>query len=179
MIEIRDVNIPCYFYSSIVAEHEEIKVNFLDQLKNFPIYGIDELNQQRLYNTDFFINNLRFNTNFNYNFVLPSFTKHNKAVKELLQYSEPGDFKVVAMWYQQYKKGDYHFWHNHPWSVFSNIYYVDLPAGVSHTSFRFLGQEFEVEVQEGQILTFPSFLEHCSKPNLSDNIKTVISFNSN
>ena len=81
------------------------------------------------------------------------------------------------VWYQQYKKGDYHGWHRHPNNTFSNVYYVSLPKNSASTSFRYSGKEFEINVKEGQILTFPSYLEHCSKPNPSDQIKTVISFN--
>ena len=88
-------------------------------------------------------------------------------------------WRIHNGWFQQYKKNNFHDWHRHSSSVFNNIYYVDLPAGASKTTFRFLGKEFQVEVKEGQILSFPSFFEHCSKPNLSDNIKTVIAFNSN
>ena len=39
-----------------------------------------------------------------------------------------------------------------------------------------LDKEFDIDVQEGDILTFPSSYLHCSKPNKSDFTKTIIGF---
>jgi uncharacterized RmlC-like cupin family protein len=40
-----------------------------------------------------------------------------------------------------------------------------------------MGEEIEVHVDEGDILVFPTFIPHRSKPNLDTKIKTVIAFN--
>jgi len=61
--------------------------------------------------------------------------------------------------------------------LYSNIYYLDLPEGTSKTTFKFIDKEFEVDVEEGDILTFPGSMLHCSKPNTSEHTKTVIAFN--
>lgn len=177
MIKINSADIPCQVYISNVNDHDNIKHTFLNLIDKFPILSIKvskENNLQKIYNTDYFLSN-KFNR-FNYDFLIPVIESHNLALSTFLQYAH--QIKTNHIWYQQYKKGDYHSWHRHS-DVFSNIYYVDLPENSSKTSFRFRGKEFEVDVEEGQILTFPSFLEHCSKPNLSKKIKTVISFNSN
>lgn len=84
---------------------------------------------------------------------------------------------TLQFWFQQYEKGDHHGWHVHFGCMFSNIYYVDLPEGTSKTSFKVLDKEIEVDVKEGQILTFPSCFVHTSKPNKSDKVKTVIAVN--
>jgi ectoine hydroxylase-related dioxygenase (phytanoyl-CoA dioxygenase family) len=48
------------------------------------------------------------------------------------------------------------------------------------TSFKLFDKsEIEIEMNEGEILIFPSYLEHISKSNKSDKIKTIISFNIN
>ena len=39
-------------------------------------------------------------------------------------------------------------------------------------------EEVPIEVEEGTILTFPSWLIHSSPINTSDKTKTIISFNS-
>ena len=88
----------------------------------------------------------------------------------------PKPLSIGAYWFQQYAQGDYHTWHMHPNCVFSNVYYVDLPDGGSRTTFKVNNNTFDVPVNEGQILTFPSCFVHCSMPN-KVGTKTVIAFN--
>ena len=172
MIKINSADIPSQVYISDVSDHKNIKLTFFDLLDKFPVLSIKENNFQNIYNTDYFCTNFY---KFNYDFFIPVADQHNYALSIYLQYDH--QIKTSHIWYQQYAKNGFHSWHKHN-DVFSNVYYVDLPEDSSKTSFRFRGEEFEVDVEEGQILTFPSYLEHCSKPNLSDKIKTVIAFNS-
>jgi hypothetical protein len=79
-------------------------------------------------------------------------------------------------WFQQYKKGDYMELHAHRDADFSSVYYVDLPNGAVFTTFIFMGKEFEIEVKEGEVLTFYGCFQHMSKP--TKNTKTIIAFNS-
>ena len=79
-------------------------------------------------------------------------------------------------WFQQYQEGDYHDWHNHPGSSYTSVYYVELPDKTA-TQFEHLGNEFEIDVEEGDYIIFPSYLRHCSKPNMSGRMKTIISLN--
>jgi mannose-6-phosphate isomerase-like protein (cupin superfamily) len=97
-----------------------------------------------------------------------------ESVTKYFNYIEP--LTVANYWFQQYEVGDYHNWHIHYRSLFSNVYYVDLPDGAAKTSFKLGNSEFEVDVKEGDILTFPSCFLHCSKPNKVGQ-KTVVSFN--
>jgi ectoine hydroxylase-related dioxygenase (phytanoyl-CoA dioxygenase family) len=85
--------------------------------------------------------------------------------------------KVDNYWFQQYKRNDYHSWHIHENGLFSCVYYVDMPNEAPKTTFNILGNETEVSVSEGQVLVFPSYLLHCSKPNKNIKTKTIISFN--
>ena len=62
--------------------------------------------------------------------------------------------------------------------MFSNVYYVELPDGAAKTSFLVGGEELSVEVEEGCILSFPTTLLHCSKPNKGGR-KTVVVANMN
>jgi len=81
-------------------------------------------------------------------------------------------------WFQQYNTGDFHEWHNHGMSTFSSVYYVELPKSTS-TTFRYMGDEFQVDVKEGNYIIFPSYLRHCSKINKTKQRKTVIALNIN
>jgi hypothetical protein len=107
--------------------------------------------------------------------VLPSIEHQAKEILASL-YDQEETMQVSNYWFQQYKEGDFHGWHIHGACTFSNVYYVDLPDGASKTTFRIKGKEFEVDVKEGQILAFPSYYPHCSKPN-TRGVKTSIAFN--
>ena len=89
------------------------------------------------------------------------------------------NFKITNFWFQQYLNGDYHSWHVHSCCMFSSVYYVECTKETPMTSFKFGEQEFEIQIKEGDILTFPSFLRHQSKINETNKRKTVISFNTN
>ena len=67
------------------------------------------------------------------------------------------------MWFQQYKKNDTHAWHNHPESNFSHVYYLELPSIKIAT--KFLNVRKKLSIKEGDILTFPGHLYHCSPIN--------------
>lgn len=84
--------------------------------------------------------------------------------------------ELVNYWFQQYEKGDYHEWHVHPVSMYSCVYYLDVPPG-TETMFKLNSQEIKFPVSEGEMIAFPSCFFHCSKPNLTDKTKTVIAFN--
>jgi hypothetical protein len=86
---------------------------------------------------------------------------------------------VVGVWYQRYQHGDFHDWHTHGDCTFSSVYYVELPDSAPKTSFIHNGAEFSVGVEEGDIITFPSYLIHRSSQNLSTEPKTVVAFNLN
>jgi hypothetical protein len=175
MIEIKTGDVPCCVYVSDVKEHKEFKNKFLEFLSYNNVHGF-KTERDNIYNTDFFVKTHPSTDNSYVDLALPFINKHNYALYSFLGYTTP--IETDNIWFQQYKKSNQHSWHRHKLSIFSNVYYVDLHEESSKTTFRFLGKEFHVEVKEGQILTFPSFLEHCSKPNASDKIKTVISFNS-
>ena len=76
-------------------------------------------------------------------------------------------------WFQQYLQGSDFGWHQHSghWAM---IYYVELPEMTEATEFLNYGQ---FDVKEGDILFFPTFLNHRS-PTIKSNLrKTIISRN--
>ena len=163
---------PFYIYD--VPNHAEVKPLILNGIQSMGTHCIMDA-YQRISNTDWHLSPKRERPYVKY--FMPIVDTHLPA---LLQSSNlfgvATELRLINYWFQQYAKDDEHNWHIHELSTFSNVYYVDLPAGASKTSFKVGNEEFEVEVVEGQILTFPSCFTHCSKPNKSDT-KTVISFN--
>ncbi len=83
------------------------------------------------------------------------------------------DMIVENIWFQQYNNSDSHGWHNHPRAQFTNVYYIELPDGMKT---ELLGEE-DIDIKEGDILTFPAYIFHQSKTNESKERKTVVSFN--
>jgi|TARA_R100000152_G_C6738267_1_gene162232 hypothetical protein len=80
-------------------------------------------------------------------------------------------------WFQWYDVGDYHNWHVHTDTHFTNVYYLSLPNPNLKTSILAFNKEKNIKVKEGQILTFPAFWKHCSPRNIYFDPKIIISFN--
>jgi hypothetical protein len=96
---------------------------------------------------------------------------------EVSKKTESKELVIKNYWFQQYENGDYHSWHNHGDSAYSSVYYVELPDSSIATTFRTMGQEFQIKVSEGDLLIFPSYFSHCSKPNKTGKRKTIVSIN--
>ena len=99
------------------------------------------------------------------------------AVYQIQNYT----FSVTDIWLNAYEKNDYQGAHVHP-SDFSFIIYYDVDH--SHTVFnspsklfieatdnRNFGKHFEPNCKKGDMLIFPSYLEHWVRPN--SNQKTI------
>ena len=159
------------FWVSSTNNHGEIKPKILDAIASMGEHSLIEA-KQKIFNTDWHLNS-------NYarpywSIVFPLVAQHHKNIEDCFSGNE--EIKTQNYWFQQYKLNDHHDWHSHA-TMFSNIYYVSLPQN-SVTTFSFNKKEFTIEVQEGDIVTFPSVFEHCSKPNTTQEIKTIISYNS-
>lgn len=163
----------CLFYVYDVPHHTAIKPKVLAGITVMGTHSVVEGDQQ-ISNTDWYLSG---------NYLRPyrgelqnTFDLHINFINEIAGIPKNSLLELGNYWFQQYSQGDFHDWHLHGDSVFSNVYYVDLPDGASKTTLAMNGIEFEVDVAEGQILTFPSCFVHCSKPNKTA-VKTVVAFN--
>lgn len=98
---------------------------------------------------------------------------------EMYKYLGYDNFTVTDIWFQQYLKNSEHGWHSHR-SNFTNVYYLELPEGTPKTQLvNPYNQKdiIEVDVKEGDLLIFPAYVLHKAPKNISDNRKTIISFN--
>ena len=153
-----------------IPQHSFLKESLLDSIEKTEFNSFKDDNQS-ISKTDFFNNS---NENLNYKQILaPIFSNYVENLKVFL---ENDDLKLGNIWFQQYERDDFHTWHSHRHAYFSNVYYLEMSDKAPKTSFRHFGKVFEVPVKEGMIITFPSYLMHCSKPNQSSR-KTVITFN--
>lgn len=163
----------CFMYISNVENHKNIKPKILHNIQKTGEYSMRD-SEQSISNTDW---HLRPNFPRPYWDIFKDFAdSHNNKIMELAGFKS---WTTCNYWFQQYKKGDYHKWHIHGDSLFSNVYYVDLPNDEIKTEFILHGELLNINVKEGQILTFPSFMIHRSPENIYSDIKTVVAFNTN
>ena len=86
--------------------------------------------------------------------------------------------EITNMWFQVYKKGNYHNLHSHPGTNFTNVFYLNLPNKEVKTKiFINNNEQFNIDVKEGDILTFPGYYAHSSPINTFDEDKIIIAFN--
>ena len=167
------MNINELFLTQTVQDHVEIKDSLLEAIAECPINTIINEPYERITNTDW---NKSLSANRPYLSLADLVFKPHLEMLAKKFYVET--VTIENFWYQQYAPGDYHYWHLHPKTMFSSIYFLELPNN-GQTQFFLNGTKLLVNVIEGQILTFPSFFVHCSPPNKSNQRKTVIVFNTN
>ncbi len=110
---------------------------------------------------------------------------------------DPKKIVCTDMWAIINKKNSFNLIHTHPNSYLSAAYYVKAPENcgkflvenpnpVSNHSHPKISEETEfnstirgLDVKEGDLLFFPSYLPHKVGKNLSDEDRVVISFNIN
>lgn len=87
-------------------------------------------------------------------------------------------FNITEIWFQQYATGGKHAWHTHG-NNFTSVYYVHLPEGSPQTEWinPVTKDIHTFDVQEGDIIIFPSWVIHRAPVNNSEETKTIISWN--
>lgn len=116
-------------------------------------------------------------------------------------FSQDMSLKITESWYRETKPGNNHGKHNHPNSLLSGIIYVNVPeecsehSGVNfetmHHTFKNFSFEYDIEtpnkyncrrtfvpVKSGDIVLFPSWIDHYVSENKSSvSSRKIISFN--
>jgi len=174
-MRIIESKIPIFIFNN--PEHTIIKSNLLSEIESTTSTSYTS-DIERISNTDWDvpaeIHRPYMST------ILPIILKHLDTLSTEAPYINQGKvLDITSFWFQQYLKGDYHGYHMHGFSVFSSIYFVELPNKEASTTFDYLGNEVQLDIQEGDYILFPSAISHCSKPNKYENRKTVISLNLN
>jgi len=146
-----------------VKEHKEIKDELLRMFSKVKVPRIVE--GDNISNSDYGVDIQREYLSLVTSIILPyTFKKQYRAQI------------VNAIWFQQYEKNDFHHWHIHGNSHFSHIYFVELPDKNSATEF-YKDKLIKINVKEGDLVTFPSYMIHRAPKNKSKKRKSIISFN--
>jgi uncharacterized protein YjlB len=151
-------------------EHAKYKKELLKLIEKMPYSDGDKKHTDSLYKEDYYLP-----TEYPRPYLALFYKLIEPYMDKISKKFESKKTIIHNSWFQQYKKGNYHHWHNHVNCHFGNVYYLELPS--SELGTKFLNSINDVEVQEGDILTFPSYLYHQSPVNKTNKRKTVISFN--
>jgi hypothetical protein len=86
---------------------------------------------------------------------------------------------IDELWFQQYVNGDSHGWHTHG-SNFTGVYYLELANNSPKTEIiepSKQNKKIVLDVNEGDIVMFPSYTIHRAPVIINDTRKTIVSFN--
>ena len=109
---------------------------------------------------------------------------------ELIKFKDDIKFKnieVNSAWFLQYYKSQFHSPHTHGTLGYSSVTYIKFNKK-KHQPTIFISPfndplgnliEYAPEVDEGNIIFFPSMLTHYVLPNKSNDIRIILSFNVN
>jgi hypothetical protein len=164
----------CVYTVKRFTYHKELKLALLSLLDTAKYENIVNAQvEANISKTDWFDC-----TNFNrdwFKFIKEPLTLEVLDIYKDMNY---GGFRLNEIWFQQYLQQSEHGWHVHS-ANFTNVYYVELPEGTSKTQLiePYSGKLIELDVEEGDIVSFPSMVLHRGPPNTSDKRKTIISFN--
>jgi len=162
--------IDSFYIITKIKEHNEIKNKLLSLINKMPDSKFDNVSK-----TDWNIHAdfKREYLEFFYGMIIPYMSKMTNLLKE-------NKWWIRNAWFQQYNKNSHHEWHRHPQANFTNVYYLELPEKNMTTKIlnEINNEIIDIPSKEGDLITFPAYMLHCSKPILKNTRKTIISFNS-
>jgi hypothetical protein len=167
----------CAYIISKFKYHNELKQNLLDLLEKAESESAEDSEAElHISKTDWYLS-----SDFSrawVEYVKAPLLEHTLEVYKELGYD---GFSIHELWFQQYYTQSQHGWHTHS-SNFTNVYYLELPKESPKTKIvsPFNQTEIiELDIVEGDHVVFPSFVIHKSPQNLSQNRKSIISYNAN
>jgi hypothetical protein len=171
MVDVKISPITCAYAVSKFEKHKELKptlLNLIDQQEC-------DVSTDRTSHTDWF--NQSTEVREYWKAVYPYMSNHIiEVLKDLDQKILP---TITNHWFAQYVESEYHSWHNHPYTIWANVYYVELDPASPPTTLLdpYTGNLIIPNVEEGDVLTFPGHIFHTSPRNNSIKRKTIIAFN--
>lgn len=159
-------NLPDHVHIYKVADHDYYKPLLLESLEQMITKNNIQPNEKGYY----------------YDFNLPNAPRTYKKLMDNILYPYAADLGEEyglkfagfnhSYWFQQYMQGSDFGWHQHDghWAV---VYYLELPEISEGTEFL----NYDILVEEGDIIFFPTFLVHRSPSITSNQRKTIIATN--
>jgi hypothetical protein len=172
---MKKFKIDCPYVISSFSNHKEIKQQLLNLIDTADFESVKFENVE----TDISKTDWQLAQEINREWlqlILNPLVDHMKTVYSHMGYDS---LLIKDVWFQQYLNKSEHGWHVHS-SNFTNIYYLEMPEGTPKTQIINPFNQtdiIELDVNEGDIVTFPSFIIHRAPKNISNFRKTIISFN--
>lgn len=120
-------------------------------------------------------------------------------VKDIIEVNDDVDFNLENSWINRHSKGEYNTLHWHSNAMLSGVYYIDSAEGAGDIVFQkshlwtnlfhdtvrvgyknpnmHNTTEFFISPNAGDIVLFPSHLEHQVTPNVTDTPRYSLAFN--
>lgn len=159
-----------FYLINKIKEHTKHKADLLKLIDKMPNKSLDTVSK-----TDFDLpeNHPRFYKELFYKII-------NPYLLETMDFLKSQTFIIHNIWFQQYKKNSRHGWHVHPGANFTNVYYLELPDKNKKTTILDVASNeyIDIDIEEGDLITFPAYLHHGSPLIDNNKRKTIISFNS-
>ena len=199
MIENREILkfFPQPIFKYKVQDYKQVNAQLSDYIYNLKREnekGLDRTNVNGWHSQNF---NLKDKNSIQYKFLI-SMKEYIFDVFDKYGWDiDPKKIVCTEMWAIINKKDSFNLIHTHPNSYLSAAYYVrapencgkflvENPNSVSNHSYPRISKETELnanirglDVKEGDLLFFPSYLPHKVGRNMSDEDRIVISFNIN
>lgn len=153
-----------------IKEHLEIKEMILKEIKNTPQESFEDISS-----TDWNVPKDIYRKYF-MNYIMPIINKYYLSISKKLKLKDFDLNKLIIhnYWFQIYNKKSKHNWHTHTSSHFTNVYFLELPDKKLATEIK---DYKKLNVEEGDLITFPAYWVHRSPINNTNKRKTIISFN--
>lgn len=168
--------------------HKKIKNQLLKLIDKteFPLKESQDINYNKQYlrngsNHSFYKHDWNDALNVNRSWYKLAGKKIISELTNMLKNCNYDDAVIHEIWFQQYKKNNFHNWHLHG-RDFTGVYYLDFSKNLNQkgTEFMDIGNpknKFILKVEEGDIIIFPSNIWHRSPLIKSNSTKTIISYN--
>jgi hypothetical protein len=170
-------SVGCPVFIGVLSEHAEIKDKILHNINNMKEAEriVNEKTDTNITRCDWTVPR---EVNREYiPFFMPALTNYMGRLIEIIGYDA---CDIHNIWFQQYTKNSTHDWHVHLQCQWTNVYYVEMPEDAPQTQLLIPWENNKVitlDVKEGQMVTFPSFVIHKAPTVESDTRKTIISYN--
>lgn len=167
----------CAYHKSKFKYHQEIKKELLSLLDNAPFKSPNEPQAE----TNITKSDWCYSQDFQREWVKYISTPLMEHMLEVYKDLGYDGFTVHELWFQQYLNNSGHGWHTHS-SNFTNVYYVEMSSDAPKTKLVNPYNQtdiIELDVEEGDIVVFPSFVIHKGPQNISTSRKTILSYNTN
>tara|TARA_B110000503_G_C7169319_1_gene423532 strand:- start:6170 stop:6736 length:567 start_codon:yes stop_codon:yes gene_type:complete len=170
-------HLDCAYAITKFKHHNEIKSNLLDLINLAKSQNVDDPGCETNISRADWHDAQNFKRDWT-TFLFPYLTNPVLEMYNSLGYD---GYTLHDIWFQQYYKNSGHGWHTHS-ANFTNVYYLELPESTPKTKIVSPYNQkdvIEIDVEEGDLLVFPSFTVHKGPPNISTERKTIISYNIN